>query len=71
MLNKTENIKVKGYRGTYYVIDETWRNGMKYFLLEHEDYGDEVPGVIVNIYGGSIGETWDDIETGLDDLLDA
>ena len=65
--DKSEHIKVEGYRGTWYVIDSTIFQGEKYFLLEHETYGDETEALVVNIYGGVITETWDDIDTALTD----
>ena len=43
-----DNIKIKGYVGKWYVIDETIWNGEKVFLLEHQTYGDEAASLIVN-----------------------
>jgi len=65
--NNSENIKVDGYRGTWYVIDSAIYNGRKYFLLEHEYYGDETCGLIVDSRGNFVAETYDDIITGLED----
>lgn len=65
--DNSENIKVDGYRGTWYVIDSTTYNGKKYFLLEHEYYGDETCCLIVDKNGNFIDETYDDIITGLED----
>ena len=64
-----DGIKIAGYRGTWYVIDSTIREGRRYFLLEHETYGDQTCGLIVTPDAELIGETFDDIETGLDDCL--
>lgn len=40
------NIRVPGRVGTWYVIDSLISGGTKYYLLEHEHYGDEVACVI-------------------------
>lgn len=45
---KTENIKVKGHVGTWYIIDSTYYQGLRFHLLEHEKYGDMAPCLIVN-----------------------
>ena len=47
-INKREGIKVPGYKGTWYVIDETVRDGQTLYLLEHETYGDTKASVIVD-----------------------
>ncbi|NLV93561.1 MAG: hypothetical protein GX031_03280 [Candidatus Riflebacteria bacterium] len=41
-------IKIQGYYGTWYVIDVLETDNGDLFLLESEQYGDEVPGIIVN-----------------------
>lgn len=64
-----EKIKLAGYRGTWYVIDSTIRGGIKYYLLESEQYGDEVMAVVINQFGKVITETYDDIDTALEDEL--
>ena len=49
---KKHNIKLEGYRGTWYVIGETvynWKNELKkLYLLESELWGDEVPSIIID-----------------------
>lgn len=45
---KTENIKVNGHIGTWYVIDTKTYFGSTLYLLEHETYGDETSGVIID-----------------------
>jgi len=64
---KSENIHVDGHEGTWYTISREAINGVDYFLLEHEQYGDEVASVIVNDKGQVICE---DIWNGFDDLAD-
>ena len=36
------NIVVEGHIGTWYQIASAIIQGKEYYLLEHEDYGDEV-----------------------------
>lgn len=62
-----EHIKVEGYHGYWHVIDSTIYNGRKYYLLEHEYYGDETCALIVDARGNFVAETYDDIITGLED----
>jgi len=53
----SDNIKIKGHHGTWYVIDE--KEGL--FLLEHEQYGDETTCLIVNSEGETVCDNvWDD-----------
>jgi len=48
----SEHIHIKGHVGTWYAVSErdSARHG-KLFLLEHEAYGDDAPGLIVNEAG--------------------
>ena len=63
------NITVEGHIGTWYAIDETEVNGEKFFLLEHEEYGDEAACVAVNEHGKLVAE---DLWNGFDeDFQDA
>ena len=63
------NITVEGHIGTWYAIDETEVNGEKFFLLEHEEYGDEAACVAVNEQGKLVAE---DLWNGFDeDFQDA
>jgi antirestriction protein ArdC len=63
------NITVEGHIGTWYAIDETEVNGEKFFLLEHEEYGDEAACVAVNEQGKLAAE---DLWNGFDeDFQDA
>lgn len=74
----SDHIRVAGHVGTWYVIDEgrfvwiedTPSGGVKetrahLFLLEHERYGDEAAGVIVDEDGNLVLE---DVWNGFDDL---
>lgn len=61
----TAEIEIAGHIGTWYVIDDTKIDGKDYFLLEHEDYGDETACLIVNPQGEVI---LDDVWNGFGDL---
>lgn len=74
---KKENLKIDGYRGTWYVIEEYLFNGEYYYELESEQDGDECPWIIVDkdfkivkdMFGYNIDDTYDDIKTTLKDCL--
>lgn len=51
-----ENIKVEGHVGTWYVIDETTWYGKKFFLLEHETFGEDADNVVITERGSLIFE---------------
>lgn len=63
----SEHIHVDGHEGTWYTIGCETIHGVEYFLLEHEKYGDETAGVIVNSSGKVVCE---DIWNGFDDLAE-
>ena len=48
-----ENIKIPGYRGTWYEIDKKEVKGKTYYLLEHEYYGDETAHLFVEKVGST------------------
>ena len=60
----SDNITVEGHVGTWYAIDETEVGGEKFFLLEHEEYGDEAACVAVNEQGKLVAE---DLWNGFDE----
>nr|DAW40890.1 MAG TPA: Large polyvalent protein-associated domain 18 [Caudoviricetes sp.] len=45
---KNKGIKIKGHRGTWYVIDKAVYDGKRLYLLESEIWGDEVASLIVD-----------------------
>lgn len=51
---KTDNLKVEGHRGTWYVVNQTYFKGEKVFLLESEIWGDEAPYIIVDKYNNIV-----------------
>lgn len=42
-----EDIVIEGHYGTWYVVSEVVFHGEYHYMLEHEEYGDEVPSIIV------------------------
>mgnify|MGYP000070609870 CR=1 FL=1 len=68
-MEKKENLKIQGHVGTWYVIDEGMYQGRKVFLLEHEEFGDTAPCLIVNenlhivsTGGIKMDEVWNGLE---------
>jgi hypothetical protein len=61
----TDGIKVDGHRGTWYIIGKAYHKGQEVFLLEHEQYGDEAPAIIVN---SSLRILAEDVGSGFGDL---
>lgn len=66
MLTKN-GIKLDGYKGKYYVIDQTIEKGKDYYLLESELYGDEAPCIIVD---GNLNIILSGVTNGLTELED-
>lgn len=76
----SDHIHIDGHIGTWYVIDDGWyeytpddegvpkTHRVHCFLLEHEEYGDEAAGLIVDEHGRII---LDDVYNGLDELTEA
>lgn len=75
---KLENIKIEGRIGTWYEIDHLNHSGKTYVLFESEQYGDEASAIVIDYTdertkdgeipkSHEICETFDDIETALED----
>jgi hypothetical protein len=60
-----DSIRIKCYKGTWYVIDRTTRNNKEYFLLESEIWGDDVPCIIVDENNKVV---MDDVHNGFTDF---
>ena len=59
---KEENIKVPDYKGTWYVIDYITYQGIKYYMLESEQNGDEYPPLVIDEKFNVISDdTYDDL----------
>lgn len=76
--NKLEGIKIEGRIGTWYEIDHLDYNGKTYVLFESEQFGDEAGAIVIDYTeertnngeipkSKEICETFDDIETALED----
>ncbi|MDR0818760.1 MAG: hypothetical protein LBN43_04220 [Oscillospiraceae bacterium] len=67
----SEHIKVAEHTGKWYCIDEYETGGQRFFLLEHETYGDETEHIVVDETGFKIfGEMYDgDWTEEVDDWL--
>lgn len=63
------NIKLKGYKYTWYVIADTIMDIKgtlkRIYLVENEVYGDEVPCIIID---GDYNVLLDNVYNGFDDL---
>lgn len=59
-----KGIVIEGHIGTWHVIDSKYFMGDAIFLLEHDDFGDDVPCLIVNEYFKVL---MDDVYNGFDD----
>ena len=71
---QTDKIKIPGYRGTWYVVEEDvfhrpLNNGttedIPVYFLEHETYGDETAWICVD---DDLNVVLDDVWNGKDDL---
>lgn len=61
---ETANYTFDDRKGTWMATDFVIIDGKQYFLLEHEKYGRQAPGVILDAYGKLIV---DKVKNGLDD----
>ena len=64
---KKEGIELEGFYGTWHVIDSKVIWGKKVFLLESEQDGEDVPGIIVD---SSCNIMLDEAYNGFSDLED-
>jgi hypothetical protein len=44
---QVDNIKVKGRIGKWYIIDDCIKEGILYYLLESEKYGEDADALVV------------------------
>lgn len=77
-MTKLEHVKVEGYYNTWYQIDDLTHADKTYLLLENEKWGDETSALVVIATEKRtakneipkeyiVCETFDDIETALED----
>lgn len=67
MIADKNKVKVEGYRGTWYVVDEVTFFYKDYYLLEHNFYGEDAPWVAIDTNGKLVME---DITGGVEEFLD-
>jgi hypothetical protein len=67
---KFDGVKIAGYRGRWSQIADSYYNGKKCYLLEHDTYGDETCGLLVDEDLNVIDETYDCIATTVRELTD-
>lgn len=67
ILADSQHITVSGHFGAWYIIDCMNIMGKTYFLLEHEEYGNDALAVIVDENGMLIME---DVSDGFNELQD-
>lgn len=60
-----DGIEIETHNGTWYVIDEKVHKGEHIYLLESEEWGDEVECLIVK---GDLTVLHDEVYNGFDDL---
>ncbi|HAN21600.1 MAG: hypothetical protein A2Y15_05945 [Clostridiales bacterium GWF2_36_10] len=65
---KSDNIKIAGHRGRWYVCAVYEHKGCEVFELEHEKYGDEAAHLLVDSNGIIL---LDDVWNGIDDLIES
>lgn len=66
MKNK-ESIRIEGYTGKWSAIDKI--DLLKtFYLMENDYYGDETCYIVIDEDNNFICETYDDIETALEDF---
>lgn len=66
--DKSDGIEIESHTGTWYVIDTMNDYGKNLFLLEHEEYGDEVACIIVDENKNIVLE---DVWNGFNDYLES
>lgn len=61
---------IAGYTNKWSSIASMTHRGNSYYLMENETYGDETCYLLVDQELNVIGETFDDIETAIEDYLE-
>lgn len=63
-------VKIQGYHGTWSQIDRAVYQGKDYYLMESDNYGEGVPGIIVDKYlHVIIDDCYSGINVGLGDYF--
>ena len=72
-INKdSKNIKLEGYKGTWYVIGSEVIFGQRLYMMENEQLGEYESNVIVNNKGkvimNDVEDGWEELEEKLSEL---
>ena len=61
----TRGFEADGHDGTWHTVDEKEYAGEKFFLMEHDEYGSDVAGIIVSEHGQLVAEDlWNGYDAG-------
>lgn len=61
----TRGYEVEGHNGTWHTVDEKEYAGEKFFLMEHDEFGSDVAGIIVAENGQLVAEDlWNGFDAG-------
>ena len=61
----TKEFEAEGHAGTWHTVDEREYAGEKFFLMEHDEYGSDVAGIIVSEQGQLVAEDlWNGYDAG-------
>ena len=61
----TKEFEADGHEGTWHTVDEREYAGEKFFLMEHDEYGSDVAGIIVSEQGQLVAEDlWNGYDAG-------
>lgn len=69
MILRTDGQRLKGRKGTWYMIEMAYVDGHRYYMYESEQWGEDVPHIAVSSDGRIICETYDDLETTIAEEL--
>ena len=69
--DSTECITIKKHTGTWYTIDKFFYRGLAFYILESEDYGEDVAHLVVNSKAAVyLTDIWDNSLEELKSFLD-
>ena len=62
---ETRGYEAEGHNGTWHTVDEKEYAGEKFFLMEHDEFGSDVAGIIVAENGQLVAEDlWNGFDAG-------
>lgn len=70
---KKDNIKLNGHIGTWYILSDSVIMGKHLYLVEHETYGEDTEGLIIdnnyNVVLDEVFNGWHDLHDILNDSI--